>query len=47
MLRALRIPVVRLIRVRQGALRLGNLEPGKGRWLTGQEIAALRRSVSL
>jgi len=39
--------VERLVRIRQGQLRLGDLEVGKGRWLRRQEITALRRSVGL
>ncbi len=39
------LPVVRLIRVRIGPLRLHNLKPGEWRYLTEQEIAALKKSV--
>lgn len=39
--------VQRLVRVRISTLLLGALEPGKGRWLTDEEIAALRRAVWL
>jgi len=38
-------PVHRLIRVRIGTLRLGNLEPGKWRKLTGAEVQALHSAV--
>ena len=47
MLREVGHSVVRLIRIRQGTLRLGDLEPGKGRWLKRQEVIGLRRSVGL
>jgi len=39
--------VARLIRVRMGTLRLGDLEPGQGRWLSAEEVSELRRSVGL
>jgi 23S rRNA pseudouridine2605 synthase len=39
--------VLRLIRVRISTLRLGDLEPGKGRWLADEEIATLRRAAGL
>jgi 23S rRNA pseudouridine2605 synthase len=35
------LPVVRIIRVRIGSLRLGNLKPGDWRYLTPSEIAKL------
>lgn len=38
------LSVKRLRRVREGAVRLGNLEPGRWRRLTQGEIAALRRN---
>lgn len=38
-------PVHRLIRMRIGPLRLGDLQPGKWRRLTGAEVEALRSSV--
>ena len=39
------LPVVRLIRVRIGPLRLHNLKPGEWRYLTEQEIAELKKST--
>ena len=39
------LPVVRLIRVRIGPLRLKNLKPGEWRHLTDDEVAMLRRST--
>lgn len=47
MFKHLGIPVLRLIRVRMGNLTLGNLNPGEGRFLTEEEVAALRRLVGL
>jgi 23S rRNA pseudouridine2605 synthase len=47
MLEAINHRVARLIRVRMGILRLGELEPGKGHWLSKSESGALRRSVGL
>jgi 23S rRNA pseudouridine2605 synthase len=47
MLRALGVPVLRLIRVGMGMLALGDLEPGQGRWLDDAEVDALRRAVGL
>jgi len=38
-------PVRRIIRVRIGPLRLGNLKPGQWRRLTGAEVQALRSAV--
>ncbi|MDY7075371.1 MAG: pseudouridine synthase [Chloroflexota bacterium] len=38
-------PVYRVVRVRIGPLRLGELKPGKWRRLTGAEVKALRSSV--
>ncbi len=40
-------PVVRLIRVREGPLTLGDLPPGATRALTPDELAALRREAGL
>ena len=37
------LDVLRLVRVEQDGLRLGNLRPGKWRFLTPEEIASLRR----
>lgn len=37
------LPVVRIIRVRIGELHLGNLKPKEWRYLTPQEIAALKK----
>ncbi len=37
------LPVVRIIRVRIGELRLGNLKPREWRHLTPQEVAALQK----
>lgn len=37
------LEVLRLVRVEQDGLRLGNLRPGKWRFLTPEEIASLRR----
>jgi 23S rRNA pseudouridine2605 synthase len=36
-------PVLELIRVRLGSLRLGNLPPGQWRYLTNQEVQALKQ----
>lgn len=36
------LPVVRIVRVRIGTLRLGTLKPGEWRYLTPQEVAALK-----
>jgi 23S rRNA pseudouridine2605 synthase len=36
------LPVVKIIRVRIGTLRLGSLKPGEWRYLTADEVAALR-----
>ena len=47
MFQAVGYRVERLVRVRLGILRLGDLEPGQGRWLSHQEIIALRRHVGL
>jgi len=40
-------PVKRLIRVRIGPLRLGNLAPGEWRHLTSQEVEVLREAVEV
>jgi 23S rRNA pseudouridine2605 synthase len=37
------LPVVRIVRVRIGELRLGSLKPREWRHLTSQEVAALRK----
>jgi 23S rRNA pseudouridine2605 synthase len=37
------LPVVRIVRVRIGELRLGNLKPKEWRYLTSQEVAALKK----
>jgi 23S rRNA pseudouridine2605 synthase len=39
------VPVVRIIRVRMGELILGNLKPKEWRYLTPQEVAALKGSA--
>ena len=36
------LPVVRILRIRIGSLRLGNLKPGQWRFLTTQEINELK-----
>ena len=36
------LPVVRILRIRIGSLRLGNLKPGQWRYLTTQEISELK-----
>jgi 23S rRNA pseudouridine2605 synthase len=38
------LPVQRLIRIRMGALRLGNLQPGEWRTLKADEVAKLRET---
>lgn len=38
------LPVLRIIRVRIGSLQLGSLKPRQWRFLTPQEVAALRRT---
>jgi 23S rRNA pseudouridine2605 synthase len=40
------LPVVRIVRVRIGELRLGSLKPKEWRYLTTQEVQALRKPVS-
>jgi 23S rRNA pseudouridine2605 synthase len=47
MCRDLDLTVLRLIRVQQGPLRLGTLNPGQCRALTTDEVNALRRAVGL
>ncbi|MGC9359953.1 MAG: pseudouridine synthase [Anaerolineae bacterium] len=47
LLRATGHEVQRLVRVRISTLRLGDLEPGQGRWLADEEIASLRRAAGL
>jgi len=39
------LPVVRIVRVRIGALRLGNLKPRQWRYLTTKEVEDLRKPV--
>lgn len=41
--KALGLPVVKIIRVRMGSLRLGNLKPRQWRHLTPQEVKALKQ----
>jgi 23S rRNA pseudouridine2605 synthase len=41
------LPVVRIVRVRIGGLRLGNLKPKEWRYLTDQEIVVLKNSTNL
>jgi 23S rRNA pseudouridine2605 synthase len=41
--RQLGLPVVRIVRIRIGALRLGNLKPRQWRYLTREEVTALKR----
>lgn len=36
------LPVVRIVRIRIGSLRLGNLKPRQWRYLTSEEIASLK-----
>jgi len=40
------LPVVRILRIRIGTLRLDNLKPRQWRYLTTQEVTELRRLVS-
>lgn len=47
MMRRVGHPVIRLIRIREGALLLGDLPPGKWRPLTAEEIESLRSEVRL
>ena len=39
------IPVVRIVRIRIGSLRLGNLKPRQWRYLTAEEVEDLRQPV--
>lgn len=43
--KVLGLPVVRIIRVRIGTLRLGNLKPKQWRYLTASEVAELKKLV--
>ena len=36
------LPIVRILRIRIGALRLGNLKPRQWRYLTTEEVEALK-----
>jgi pseudouridine synthase len=45
LLHAVGLPVTRLVRVRVGPVRLGDLGPGERRELTHEELVALRRLV--
>lgn len=47
MFAAVGLPVERLIRVRLGALSLGDLQPGQGRWLSAPEARVLRAAAGL
>jgi len=47
MLKAVGLPVIRLIRIRFGPLRLGTLEPGEWRYLTPREQRRLLESAGL
>ncbi len=47
MMRALGYPVERLVRVKQGPVRLGGLKPGRWRRLSEKEVAELARAVGL
>lgn len=40
------VPVVRIVRIRIGALRLGNLKPRAWRYLTPEEVEALKKPAS-
>jgi 23S rRNA pseudouridine2605 synthase len=40
------LPVVRIIRVRIGELRLGSLKPKEWRYLTSQEVAILKKPAA-
>ena len=40
------LPVVRIVRVRIGDLHLGNLKPKEWRYLTPQEVAALKKTAT-
>lgn len=39
------LPVVRIVRIRIGALRLGNLKPRQWRYLTQQEVEQLKQPM--
>jgi len=41
------LPVVRIVRVRIGELRLGSLKPKEWRYLTTQEVAALQKPATI
>ena len=43
--RQLGLPVVRIVRLRIGSLRLGNLKPRQWRYLTSKEVEELRKPV--
>lgn len=47
MFRAVGSPIIRLMRVQFGPLRLGELPPAQWRYLTAPEIEALRRATNL
>jgi pseudouridine synthase len=47
MLEVVGFPVERLVRVRMSDLLLGELKPGQGRWLSKDEVHALRRLTGL
>jgi 23S rRNA pseudouridine2605 synthase len=40
------LPVVRIVRIRIGALRLGNLKPRQWRYLTAREVEDLKQPAS-
>jgi len=46
MLDEVRHPVLRLIRIRYGPVELGEIPPGRYRYLTPQEIAKLKALVA-
>jgi 23S rRNA pseudouridine2605 synthase len=39
------LPIVRIVRIRIGALRLGNLKPRQWRYLTTQEVEGLKKPI--
>lgn len=41
------LPVVKIIRIRMGSLRLGNLKPRQWRHLTVEEVAALKKQAAV
>ncbi|HFC10102.1 MAG TPA: rRNA pseudouridine synthase [Chloroflexi bacterium] len=45
MCRMVGLPIVRLVRIRIGTLRLGGLKPGEWRPLTAEEVEALQRGA--